>query len=97
MSNELKEIITKIVSENPDVKCVYSNWEPNGVGGIIMVHVHDITKYDIFDFIDKYTQYITDMFDTAADDLCSLVLIEQANPLNAPYPTVYNKTKGGFL
>lgn len=97
MSNELKEIVTKIVSESPEVVCIYSDWKPNGFGGTVFIQIPNADRDHAAHLQVKYTQYIWDTFEYMTDDACSAVIVTDVYEMESVYVLVYDKSKGGIL
>lgn len=97
MSEELKKIVTKITNDHPEIEAVYSNWKPNGVGGLIFIQIPN-TPHDVaVDLQNKYTQYVWDEFEYMSDDIRSAVIVTEVGEMELLYKPVYNKALGGFI
>lgn len=98
MSNELKEIIQKLISENPDIVQISSNWDPKTCNGIIWVQIPGISGTERYiDFFNKYTDYVTDKYSNADPiyDECVTTVCAQSDPVASNvYPLVYDKERG---
>lgn len=78
MTKELRGIIEKMVSENPDIMQIATNWSPSNIGTTIWVQFPSIEDQELANqFMEKYTDYVNDLFtpDYMYDDshmlLCS--------------------------
>lgn len=97
MSEELKRIVTKIITDHPEVEAVYSNWKPNGVGGLIFIQIPN-TSHDVaVDLQNTYTQYVWDEFEYMSDDIRSAVIVTEVGEMELLYKPIYNKSLGGFI
>ena len=80
MSKELREIIEKLVSENPDIEQISACWDPDICNGTIWVKIPDIcdpeNKDRYNEFINKYTNYVEEKYgrnEPEYDDCTTLV------------------------
>lgn len=97
MSEELKKIVAKITGDHPEIEAVYSNWKPNGIGGLIFIQIPN-THHDVaVDLQNKYTQYVWDEFEYMSDDIRSAVIVTEVGEMELLYKPVYNKSLGGFV
>ena len=97
MSEELKRIVTKIITDHPEVEAVYSNWKPNGVGGLIFIQIPN-TSHDVaVDLQNTYTQYVWDEFEYMSDDIRSAVIVTEVGEMELLYALVYSKEMRGFV
>lgn len=98
MSKELKEIIEKIVSENPDILFIYTNWRPGGFGGMFVAQTNDLVEPRSADFTLKYSQFIWDNYESELDDFVTVVVLQRVGYIGDPaYNLVYDKNNGGIL
>lgn len=96
MSEELKKIVTKIVTDHPEVEAIYSNWKPNGFGGVIFVQIPQISQELSVTYQDVYTQYVWDNFEYMTDDIRSVVIFTDVMSMEVMYELIFNKSTGGF-
>lgn len=98
MSNELKEIIQKLISENPDIVQISACWNPKTCDGIIWVQIPGISgtkRYN--EFLNNYTEYVNDTYgnvDPAYDECHTLVCAQSAPVVDEVYSLVYDKERG---
>ena len=98
MSKELIEIVTKIVTEHPEVDAIYSNWKPNGIGGIIFVQIANIPCEEGLIIEDEYTRYIWETYEYMTSDMCSTVIVsDTVEEMESLYELIYSKEVGGFV
>ena len=98
MNKELIEIVTKIVTEHPEVDAVYSNWKPNGIGGIIFIQIANIPYEEGLVLEDVYTNYIWETYEYMTSDTCSTVIVsDTVEEMESLYVHIYSKEAGGFL
>ena len=76
MTKELRGIIEKMVSENPDIMQIATDWSPSNIGTTIWVQFPSIEDQELANqFMEKYTDYVNDLFtpDYMYDDSHTLV------------------------
>lgn len=63
MTKELRGIIEKMVSENPDIMQIATDWSPSNIGTTIWVQFPSIEDQELANqFMEKYTDYVNDLF-----------------------------------
>lgn len=98
MSKELKEIIQKLISENPDIIQISAHWDSRTCNGIIWVQIPGISGTKRYtEFLNNYTEYVNDTYgnmDPAYDE-CSTLVCAQSDPVaDEVYPLVYDRERG---
>lgn len=59
MTKELRGIIEKMVSENPDIMQIATDWSPSNIGTTIWVQFPSIEDQELANqFMEKYTDYV---------------------------------------
>lgn len=98
MSNELKEIIQKLISENPDIVQISACWDSRTCNGIIWVQIPGISGTKRYtEFLNNYTEYVNDTYgnNDPAYDECRTLVCAQSDPVaSSVYPLVYDKERG---
>lgn len=95
MCKEIKEIVTKIVIEHPEIAAIYSDWKPNGFGGIIFVQIPNLTHDECVILGNEYTQYVWDVYEYMTDDMCSAVIfMGTVEEMESLYELVYSREIG---
>ena len=98
MCKEIKEIVTKMTTEHPEIAAIYSSWKPNGFGGIIFVQIPNLTYDDGVQLENEYTQYVWDTYEYMTGDMCSAVIfMGTVEEMESLYALVYSKEMGGFV
>lgn len=98
MTKELRGIIEKMVSENPDIMQIATDQSPSNIGTTIWVQFPSIEDQELANqFMEKYTDYVNDLFtpDYMYDDSHTLVFPQLErfdDDLNTPL--VYDKKRG---
>ena len=100
MTKELRGIIEKMVSENPDIMQIATDWSPSNIGTTIWVQFPSIEDQELANqFMEKYTDYVNDLFtpDYMYDALSDWV--EEGIPYrrfddDPNTPLVYDKKRG---
>lgn len=98
MTNELRGIIEKLVSENPDIEQIATAWTPRNVGAIIWVRFPKLEdkKWANY-FMEKYSDYVNNLYTSVLiyDECCTLVF-SQSERLDDDTSTqlVYDKKRG---
>ena len=98
MPKELRGIIEKMVSENPDIMQIATDWSPSNIGTTIWVQFPSIEDQELANqFMEKYTDYVNDLFtpDYMYDDSHTLVFPQLERFDDDPNtPLVYDKKRG---
>ena len=101
MSKELREIIEKLVSENPDIEQISACWDPVICNGTIWVKIPDIcnpkNKDRYNEFINKYTNYVEEKYgrdEPEYDDCTTLVCATDDDIADSANKLVYTKESG---
>lgn len=98
LSNDIITIINKIVSENPDVLRIYSDWRTPDCGGEFVVVVPYLEAIRIPEFIAVYTEYVLYNFGSMEDDCNTIVLItDDDNKHRSSSEKIYDVALGGIL
>lgn len=88
MTKELRGIIEKMVSENPDIMQIATDWSPSNIGTTIWVQFPSIEDQELANqFMEKYTDYVNDLFtpDYMYDDSHTLVFPQLERIESAAY------------
>ncbi len=98
MTKELRGIIEKMVSENPDIMQIATDQSPSNIGTTIWVQFPSIEDQELANqFMEKYTDYVNDLFtpDQMYDDSHTLVFPQLERFDDDPNtPLVYDKKRG---
>lgn len=75
LSNDMVTIINKIISENPDVLRIYSDWRTPDCGGEFVVVVPNLDNNRAAEFTVTYTEYVLFNFGSRQDECNSIVIL----------------------
>lgn len=93
MTKELRGIIEKMVSENPDIMQIATDWSPSNIDTTIWVQFPSIEDQELANqFMEKYTDYVNDLFtpDYMQDEFPQLERFDD----DPNTPLVYDKKRG---
>lgn len=99
MCKELRDIIEKIIAENPDVTEISAKWDRDTCNGVIWVRIPGIDQNldKKGDFLLKYTDYVNEAYgnpDPQYDECHTLVCAQSDSVEDDVYKLVYTKEKG---
>ena len=67
MSEELKQVLNKMLSEEKSIIAVYSNWDAQSCSGCIFVQMLNKSTEEMNDFGIRYTEYIKSTYGAGKD------------------------------
>lgn len=98
MTKELKEIIEKLISANPDIEQIATDWTPTHIGTEIWVQFPNLSDRSWGNqFMEKYTDYVNNLYtpECMIDDCRTLVFPQSERLDDDPNtPLVYDKKRG---
>lgn len=98
MTKELREIIEKLVSDNPDIEKITADWRQELCDGVIWVYMpslHDKAKSNELSV--HYTDYVNDTYgndEPQFDEFATLVCFTDDYMEDPLYKIVYTKESG---
>lgn len=95
MSKELREIIEKLVSENPDIEQINARWDPRTCEGEIWVYIpRAMSSQEDSNFQNRYTDFVNETYGKDHDELLTLVCPTKIPVTEPAYLLVYDKKRG---
>ena len=96
MTKELRGIIEKLVSENPDIEQIATDWTSAHVGAMIWVKFSKLDKKWAIYFMEKYSDYVNNLYTSVRIyDECRILVSPQTEPFDddPSTPLVYDKKR----
>lgn len=91
MSEELKEIINKILKEHPDTVKVCSDWSAKYCCGNILVQIPSLTELEAAELGVEYSDFITNTYkpEVVLDECTTFVVVTPQPITTDVFPCVF--------